>query len=286
MKRLRTLFYKILTKIVKREKTVFISPVSFPQALSKHKIPNIIHFCFGLEKDFGNIPFSFVHYLAIRLAYEINKPDAIFLFYKYEPKGKWWEESKRFLTLIKVEPPNSIFGNPLCHYAHKADVVRLEILLKYGGIYLDLDVLCLKPFSPLLNYDFLMGMQGKRGLCNAVILSVPNSEFLKIWYEAYVSFRSFGRDEYWDEHSVIVPFELAKENPQLIHIEDERSFFWPNWDQVEILLEGTGGDFTKSYCIHLAETRSWNKYLKDLTPERLKKMDNDFAGLFKNYISL
>ena len=85
---------------------------------------------------------------------------------------------------------------------------------------------------------------------------------------------------------MIVPFELAKENPQLIHIEDERSFFWPNWDQVEILLEGTGGDFTKSYCIHLAETRSWNKYLKDLTPERLKKMDNDFAGLFKNYISL
>lgn len=34
-----------------------------------------------------------------------------------------------------------VFGNPVWHYAHKADVIRLEALKEFGGIYLDVDVL-------------------------------------------------------------------------------------------------------------------------------------------------
>ena len=46
-------------------------------------VPNIIHFIFGLEKKFGNRPFSIFHYLAIKSAYEINEPDKIYFYYKY-----------------------------------------------------------------------------------------------------------------------------------------------------------------------------------------------------------
>ena len=31
-------------------------------------VPNVIHFCFGLKADFGQRPFSFVHYLAVKTA--------------------------------------------------------------------------------------------------------------------------------------------------------------------------------------------------------------------------
>jgi hypothetical protein len=44
------------------------------------------------------------------------------------------------------------------------------------------------------------------------------------------------------------------------------------------------GDFSKNYCIHLAESQNWNKYLKDLTPEVIKTTNNNFAKLFKGYI--
>jgi len=37
-------------------------------------IPNIFHFCYGFTKDFGGKPFSLVHYLALKSAYEINRP--------------------------------------------------------------------------------------------------------------------------------------------------------------------------------------------------------------------
>ena len=37
-----------------------------------------------------------------------------------------------------------IFGNPVKRFAHQADVLRLELLLQFGGVYLDLDVLLLR----------------------------------------------------------------------------------------------------------------------------------------------
>lgn len=34
------------------------------------------------------------------------------------------------------------------HTAHKADVIRMEALLTYGGIYLDFDVLVVRAVPP------------------------------------------------------------------------------------------------------------------------------------------
>ena len=45
--------------------------------------------------------------------------------------------TKELVILKKIIPKNEIFGNKLNHYAHKADVARLEILKNYGGIYLE-----------------------------------------------------------------------------------------------------------------------------------------------------
>ncbi len=39
------------------------------------------------------------------------------------------------------------------NYGEKADILRYELLYKFGGIYLDVDVVCLKPLDILLQYD-------------------------------------------------------------------------------------------------------------------------------------
>lgn len=57
----------------------------------------------------------------------------------------------------------SIFGTPVKHYAHKADIVRMEALLRWGGIYLDIDVITLRPFDHLLDKDMVMGLARGRG---------------------------------------------------------------------------------------------------------------------------
>jgi hypothetical protein len=186
-------------------------------------IPKIIHFIFGLRPDFGGRPFSFIHYLAVYTAWKVNRPEKILFHYAFEPDGDWWEKAKAYLTLNKIEAPTEIFGIPVVHYAHRADIVRLEMLKTYGGIYLDLDVLCINPFEPLLSNDFIMGLMRNRGLCNAVILSKPNAPFLSMWLAKYKDFNGSS----YDMHSVVLPFLLAMQNPSLCHIVHEDLFFYP-----------------------------------------------------------
>jgi hypothetical protein len=74
----------------------------------------------------------------------------------------------------------------LNHVAHKADVVRLEVLLKYGGIYLDMDVLALKSFDELRQFPMVLGQEGLDGfigLANAVIVAHSSSSFLQQWFQ-------------------------------------------------------------------------------------------------------
>lgn len=56
-------------------------------------IPNIIHFVFGLSPDFGGRSFSLIHYLAVKAAYECNKPEIIYLHYAHEPSGEGWDKA-------------------------------------------------------------------------------------------------------------------------------------------------------------------------------------------------
>ncbi len=238
-----------------------------------NKIPNIIHFVYGLVPQTEE--FHLYQYLAIYSAIKVNKPEQVYFYYSHEPYGYWWDKIKNSITLEKINPPQIIFKNKLQHYAHQADVVRLQKLYERGGIYLDIDTICVNSFSNLLGYDFVMDKQFSYGstesepygLCNAVLLSKKESSFCKRWLDAYESFRSNGRDDYWDEHSVILPHKLSKEFPNEIHVMEGNSFFYPLWDDIKNVLfnnhssiDNQKNNYKKiiqnSYCIHLWDTYS------------------------------
>ena len=251
-------------------------------------IPNIFHFCYGLSPDFGGKPFSLVHYLAVKSAYEINKPEEIFFYYSFEPEGEWWSSTKELVTLRKTIAPEEIFGNPLVHVAHKADIIRLQALIESGGIYMDLDTISKKPFTNLLNNKFVIGKQGKwrnMGLCNAVMMSEKNSEFARIWMDEYRSFRSKGKDKYCAEHSVSVPLKLSKKFPKLLHIEKYSSFHFPLYYSHGLRdLFVNCEDYSEAYCHHLWEGGSWDKYLKDLTVDNILEKDTTYNIIARKFI--
>jgi len=236
-----------------------------------------------MQPDFGGRPFSYLHYLSIVSAAKTNKPDKIFFHYQFEPSGKWWKRAKPFLTLNKIEAPKEIFGRPLLHYAHQADVVRLNALIEHGGIYLDSDVVCLKSFEPLRKHEFVMGIQPDRGLCNAVMLAAPQARFLKIWHSEYQWFRSQGKDQFWEEHSVVLPAQLAQKHPDLLHIEEQKSFFYPNYDRPLVLFGNAVEDFSKAYCLHLWESVWWKDHLELLSPLVLRISRSNFARLVRRF---
>jgi hypothetical protein len=182
------------------------------------RIPAIFHFIYV-----GGRPFSFIHYLAVLTAWKVNRPDHIFFHHTEEPTGIWWEKARPMLTLHRVEPVNEIYGNPIKYPAHMADVIRMQMLKRYGGVYLDLDIICINPLQPLMDREFVMGMEPGTGLCNAVILARPEAEFLTRWQSHYRDFNG----ERWNHHSVVLPWRLAGEHPETIYIADQYAFFYP-----------------------------------------------------------
>ncbi|CAF2395205.1 unnamed protein product [Rotaria sp. Silwood2] len=60
----------------------------------------------------------------------------------------------------------------------RADVIRLVVLYVYGGIYLDLDIICLKSLDQLRTYKFVLPKTMPVGLSNDFIVAAPKHPFL------------------------------------------------------------------------------------------------------------
>jgi hypothetical protein len=201
-------------------------------------------------------------------------------------------------------------GQPLYHVAHKADVVRLQELKETGGIYLDLDTISIKPLTDLLNHSFVIGQELKAayvpknwrqhikyklglikessknaaGLCNAVLLSEKNSEFVNLWLNEYKTFRSKGRDKYWNEHSVLVPERLAATHPEKITQLSPYAFHYPLYDKAGLkLMFEEVTEFPEAYLHHLWESFSWD-YLSKLTEEKIKTENTTYNLIARKYL--
>ncbi|RSH82224.1 hypothetical protein EHS25_005934 [Saitozyma podzolica] len=277
-------------------------------------IPNIVHYVYGLAP--GPQPdFPYFAYLSMRSAMMTLKPERVMFHCLTEPHGYWWDrvmnwegwsdENGLKRGMVEVVPARDVThigkeNRPVVHYAHKADVIRLEVLLEHGGIYLDIDTFVLRPFADysLMLHDVVMGMEARQlnflrlpmsddemdptGLCNAIIIARKGAEFLHRWMDTYDGFV----EKHWAEHSVGMPWILARLYPTLITVMSERSFFWPLWtpDHIHAVYETKEYDFEKSgqLAYHAWESKS-KKYLAALDPSTIKRIDTSFTRMAKRF---
>jgi hypothetical protein len=240
-------------------------------------IPKILHFCFGFSPAGGD--WGLAHYVCVKSALERIQPEQAYLYFEYLPSGPFWYLTSRIIDCRKVIAPRAVFGKPLIHYAHRADVFRLERLISVGGIYLDCDVFVHRDFEPLLANTVVLAKQTDTTLCNAVILAEADAPFLHRWFDEYRSFRSTGHDQYWDEHSIVVPGTLARAHPSELTILGSEAFFQPSWeddDLKRIFVSSEPLPTTGVYANHLWESCAWFRYLRNLTPARVRARDSNF----------
>ena len=170
-----------------------------------------------------------------------------------------------------------------------SDVIRLQVLMEYGGIYTDMDTISVKPYTNLLNNDFVLGEQGvggSEGLCPAVIMSEKDSVFSRHWLYGFKdSFKGGapGTDG-WCVHSVNYPLHLSKQIPGHIHIEPNTSFFHPTYHQPSLqdMFEKVV-NFDKAYSHHLWETASM-KWIENITVKEIKNNDTTFNLIARKYL--
>ncbi|KIR38192.1 hypothetical protein I307_02481 [Cryptococcus deuterogattii 99/473] len=259
-------------------------------------VPDAVHYVYGLkpvpEGQRGE-ELPYYAYLAMRSALINLSPKVIYFHYEHLPTGPWWDLIRPHLTLIKTQVPESIYGRPLKHFAHKADVLRLLAMKYSGGIYLDIDIYVTKPFDDLLYYPTTLGMEASpdsrrsaldpEGLCNAIIISQPNSLFIDRWLASYETFDG----GIWAQHSVVKPWasQLAREHPTEIQVLSERAFFWPMWhgDEIKKTHETSQHDFKASGQYHAWESLAMG-YLSKLSPQSIRENDNSFNKMVRPFI--
>jgi hypothetical protein len=241
-------------------------------------IPNIIHFIWPADKYKGS-PFGLTHELAIRSAHVVNRPEKILFHCENAPTGQHWERVSNLVEVIPAKILTEFAGSRISTIAHRSDLMRLHILSEQGGIYLDNDTICVKPLGSLLEKRFVIGRQGVNDLCNAVILSEPNHEFLKLWLDGYKNYVSFR----WGYNSCSVPTLIWRCFPWMIHAESEFSFHYPAHGDLDALfvhdLEIPG-----TYIFHLWSSHSWIPFLSKLTEERIRNEDTTYNRVARRFI--
>jgi mannosyltransferase OCH1-like enzyme len=89
---------------------------------------------------------------------------------------KEWNEKNLDFELI-----NENLFNSTENLGCKSDILRFEILYKYGGIYMDYDFLQVKNFDDLLGYDFVAGTNKDciNEIWNSIVMAKKNSDICK-----------------------------------------------------------------------------------------------------------
>jgi FkbM family methyltransferase len=225
------------------------------------EIPKIIHILFFGETEFYNF-----HHRCLHSMMQYMPDYEIWIHNSKEPENnKYWNNIKKQknVKIIKIVVPQHFDGFELKHFQYKADVVRLEVLYNHGGVYLDLDMIIVKPFHEVFQsgHSFYISKerQGHDCLINAFLASKPKNEFLKIWLNAFKSGLRLG---IWAHHIRDSNKKLLDDHPHYMHKYKikllEGNVFMPlHWQDTEAFLRSETIPYefpAESYGTHLWET--------------------------------
>jgi hypothetical protein len=254
-------------------------------------IPNIIHFIYPCH---STRPLSFLNYMAVKLAKEVHRPDAILFWIDGDPApSPWWDEIQHLVEIRIYNTIKEYGGTKIMWPQYASDVFRLQLLRDYGGIYLDTDMLLVQPITDFIENSWnqlLMSYEPTQNpepesICNALIIAAPQNEFITAWLDRMPDAL---KSETWAHGGVQIPYLLHKEQPDLgAHEIRGASMFCPldlskNWlfsTDPQIIREAE--DITRfSYAIHGFETY-WRDIVKDITPEWCTQNDSLFSRIVR-----
>jgi hypothetical protein len=197
-------------------------------------IPRVVHFVFGLRSQ--DEPFHLLQYAAIASCRDVLRPDEIRLHVHQLPYGLYWDLARPLVTLVRIDPQEEVDRivpdalRPYA-YAHQADVIRLDILEREGGLYADIDTIFHRaPPEELWSAEAVIGREAavqypdapgpEDSVSNALMMSRPGSWFMTEWRRRILG----AMDGTWSGHSCRLATRLAGEQPGRIRIEPRSRF--------------------------------------------------------------
>ncbi|KAK7584161.1 hypothetical protein V9T40_005124 [Parthenolecanium corni] len=184
-------------------------------------VPNYVHFL-RYSTTLANV--SFMDAVGILAAYKNQKPDKIF-FHTNLPKfgGKYWDilmdipGLKETIEFKFIEPLESIYGQPLSRTYklwHSSDLLRIDILKRYGGIFIDNDVYLVKNMDEFRRFEMTLEIVDEKSFGTQTLVAHRDARFLRLWRECYKNYDG----HLWYYNAGVKPkLEVLDARPELVH---------------------------------------------------------------------
>lgn len=162
------------------------------------------------------------------------------------------------------------------------------MLRKFGGIYMDMDIINIRSYKALMHHSYFSGEESTTGraISNAVIGSTKEQQFVKIYLDSY---KEFVPPSY-ENHAVLKPMELARNEKfrgfgQCIL--PPYAFVWPLQGPEHFeLLHSTIAKYTRigfpmnaQFTMHMYEGTHYSFYSSEGFIESIKLKISRFSGL-------
>ena len=184
--------------------------------------PNIAHYTWPLWPKHTDMDFTF--YISILSVLYVGKVDVVYI-HGEAPTGPYWErlQPSDKIKVVYRNTSTSVYMQTVKGKAHISDIWRLDALLKYGGLYMDMDAILVKPidihqraYQAYGSFVWQTIFRARRiTIQNGVMLGKPGATF---WKEYQKSQKVFN-DSRWLWNSCEVPYWVMERFPDSIHID-------------------------------------------------------------------
>lgn len=268
-------------------------------------IPRLAHFVFGLRPQ--EEPFHLLHYLAIESCRRVVQPDHIILHVGELPYGIYWDLVRPMVELERIEKVPGLDARRVdddvepYRYAHHADVVRLDVLRRHGGLYADIDTLFHAPLADeLWEHEAVIGREApvayggtsEASMSNALVLAAPGAWFVETWRDRIID----AMDGSWSGHSCRLAARLALERPEVVHVAPQQAFspYAHTREGMRALLELplVPDDLVGTSSVHLCAHLWWDRARRDfsnvcaadITEAHVRTADTPLAQLARPFL--
>ena len=165
------------------------------------------------------------------------------------------------------------------HLANKVDYLRLKLLKKFGGLYLDFDTLCVKRLNWEQFDKITIGNQIDNGLYvnNAIVYAPAKCKLLK--YILDISFKNLQANPYeWSVNLDTLNSVINKDNCNILHKE---YFYYYDWMESEKWFRYNKIEDTM-YIIHWWSAA--NNYRNKITPDYINQSHSLYAKVVKEVL--
>ena len=156
-------------------------------------VPNVIHYV-----NLNRSEISYEQYTSILSVIHFQHPTHIFIHLAQDTNmnGKYWnlllnnEKINKLIKLKQLNYKDTIFDVKVLHFKHVVEFVRLDVLMHYGGIYLDNDVILAGDLDKFRRFETTI-LNGSSSINDKIIIANKNSRFLKAYSDSYRYFFLF-----------------------------------------------------------------------------------------------